>query len=93
MLLFLFNMWELTHISGHTLDLIITRSTETIVWDIATLDPVISDHEAIIFTLHLQKPPPVMKTIQYQSIAKINSTDFNNDLTNSNLIQQPPSDL
>ena len=54
---------EPTHTSGHTLDSVITRSSETIVRDLATQDAGISDHEAVIFTLHLQKPSHVVKTI------------------------------
>ena len=34
-----------------------------------------------------------MNTIQYRSLAKTNIIDFINDLANSNLVQQPPTDL
>jgi len=36
-----------THISGHTLDLAITKSNDTFLSGISIFDPVISDHSAV----------------------------------------------
>ena len=84
---------ESTHTSGLTLDLVITRSSDNIVHDVTTQDPVIADYEAVIFTLHINKLAPVMKTIQYHSFVKTKPPDFNTELENSNLIKQHLNDL
>ena len=59
---------EQTHVSGHALDVVITRDTYTIVTDVAVTDPGLSDntgkvsreHFAVLFTA---KPAPMRKTI------------------------------
>ncbi len=81
-----------THVSGHTLDLVISRATDPIVLDHLTINPCISDHEVVVFNLHLTKQPNVTKTIKYRPLAKINHDEFN-DLKESILICNPPSDL
>ena len=45
-----------THTSGHTLDLVITRSDDSLIKDTKVKDPVISDHLAIHCVLSIQKP-------------------------------------
>ena len=45
-----------THASGHTLDLVITRSDDSLIKDTKVKDPVISDHLAIHCVLSIQKP-------------------------------------
>ena len=42
-----------THISGHTLDLAITKSNDVFLSDISHFDPVILDHSAVKINLLL----------------------------------------
>ena len=44
---------ESTHTHGHTLDLVITRSNETTVFDTSVTDLGISDHYAIVLKISL----------------------------------------
>ncbi len=79
-----------THNSGHTLDLVITRSSDSIVHKVNIIDPLISDHEAIVFDLAIAKPPPVIKSISYRCVKKIDFTKFIHDLNASPLLMNPP---
>ncbi|XP_072022765.1 uncharacterized protein [Amphiura filiformis] len=54
-----------THKDGHTLDLVFTRSDETLLKDCFTEDKLMSDHRVICFTLDLPKPKP-MKIVSTQ---------------------------
>ena len=49
----------LTHRAGHTLDLIITRSSESTVTHVFVSDPGLSDHSAVRCHLQISKPPPI----------------------------------
>ncbi len=82
-----FNLSQLvtasTHQSGHTLDLVITRSGDTLVSSIDIFNPAISDHEAIFVNLTVKKPEPVNKCIRYRCLKKINFGKFCDDLGKS----------
>ena len=82
-----------THSAGHTLDLVITRATSLLVHELAVTDPGISDHSAISLLLHIEKPPTVIKQIQYRKIKAINVSKFIDDLNASALINHPANDL
>lgn len=45
-----------THRGGHTLDLLITRSSETTATDVQTCDPGLSDHRAVRCSMHIINP-------------------------------------
>ena len=61
---------EPSHVSGHTLDLVISRANNQIVLSHQTLNPCILDHEAVVFHLHLTKQPNMSKTIAYRPLLK-----------------------
>ncbi len=82
-----------THTSGHTLDLVITRLNDSLIHDLIITDPRISDHMAVIVQLHLSKPTPVKKTINYRNISKIKVDDLIEDLNKSLLVGDPPTDI
>ena len=82
-----------SHTSGHTLDLVSTRSSDSIILNWALTNPCISDHEDIVLTVALDKSPNVTKTVKYRPIAKVNLEDFNRDLKESVLVSNAPSDL
>ena len=78
-----------THRDGHTLDLSITRKSETLVDDEPTVDLFISDHEAVFTRLGLSRqsppteksnPPTEIKTTTYRKIKSINLDIFHSDI-------------
>ncbi len=75
-----------THQRGHTLDLIITRSDESLVSNIECFNPLISDHYAVLFNVAVERPEPVTKNIKYRSIKKINFGKFREDIRTSSLV-------
>ena len=51
-----------THVHGHTPDLLISRSTETVVSNVSSVYLDISDHnQIVVHDLQLQRPPPLRK--------------------------------
>ena len=82
-----------THISGHTLDLAITKSNGTFLSGISTFDPVISDHSAVKINLLLQKPLFRKETRNYRKHRSIDYDDLCDDTKNSTLIKGPSSHL
>ena len=55
---------RITHKDGHTLDLVITRSDDSLIRKLSIRDPAISDHRVVHCELNLQKPIYAKKTIQ-----------------------------
>src|SRR5437867_7449082 len=73
-----------THIAGHTLDLLITRSSSTLFSDIAMPDHSLSDHYAILFVFSVpshSRSPRITKLIR--KTKSINVTSFSNDIFSS----------
>ena len=50
-----------THISGHTLDLIVTRCSDSLLFAKPIADYLFSDHITVLCDLELGKPPPQTK--------------------------------
>ena len=69
-----------THDQGHTLDLVITRSTEDIVSNLEIRDPALSDHNAVHFKLSIDKPSFIRKEIVYRRWKAVDSTEFSADI-------------
>ena len=63
-----------THISGHTLDLVLTPLGTELVnhVEVAPIDHRISDHALITFELNLMRPAPHSKTITFRSYRNLN---------------------
>ena len=61
------------HVSGYTLDLVITRgdATDSFVHNISALEQPISDHKVICFNLNLVKPSSIKKTNKDYKIKKL----------------------
>src|SRR6218665_3297218 len=77
---------EKTHNLGHTLDVIISRSSSLI--DNIDISPLVhSDHCIINFTVATQPPPLVYKKIERRSFANFNMLSFEKDLHESELYQ------
>ena len=82
-----------THQSGHTLDLVITRTGVSLVSDVSIMNPGISDHEAIMSNLAAEKPKPVSRERQYRSLKKVDFTKFGNDYIVSELSSALTDDI
>jgi hypothetical protein len=84
---------EPTHINGHTLDLILTRSTDDIVSNVVVHPPALSDHSPISLSLPLHKPVAEKKTITYRKLKDIDIESFRSDISSSQLCTSPPDNL
>ena len=82
-----------THIKGHLLDLIITRSNEDIVDTIHYHPMLISDHAPLTFHILAAKPPAVRKAISFRKIRDINLKEFEKDILESDLVTCPSDDI
>ena len=82
-----------THISGHTLDLAITKSNDAFLSGISIFDPVISDHSAVKINLLLRKPQFKKETRNYRKLRSIEYDALCDDINNSALIEEPSSHL
>ena len=78
-----------THKHNHTLDLVITRSTEFIVNNITIKDPCLSDHKAILFNVTVEKPKLLKKLISFRKWKALDLTAFTDDLRHSELVTKP----
>ena len=76
---------ECTHKSGHTLDLVLTRSADSIIENVIVTDPLISDHSAVHFNLSCSKPCLSKKVISYRQLKSVNIESFKADIVSSNL--------
>ena len=76
---------ERTHKNGHTLDLVLTRSSDDIVQNFLVTDPLISDHSAVHFNLLSSKPSLTSKVITYRQWKSVDIDAFKTDITWSDL--------
>ena len=85
---------EPTHVGGHTLEVVITKDTDTIVNGVAMTDPGLSDntgkvsrnHFAVLFTAKAKQPAQMRKTITFRKLRAINIDLFNGDIKSSDTI-------
>ena len=82
-----------THISGNTLDLLITRTLDSNI--IKEIQPYIffSDHCSVLFSINISKPQLSRQKLSFRKIKAIDTTLFMADLSASRLCKDPPSDL
>jgi len=87
---------EPTHVAGHTLDVLITRDTDSIVSNISVSDPGISDgsgktsrdHYAVTFLAAAANPALIRKTVTYRKTKSIDVGDFRRDIKSSESLQK-----
>ena len=60
-----------THQSGHTLDLVITRSVDVLIWSTVAYDQCISDHYPVCATLVIPKVLNPTREVSYRRIKAI----------------------
>ncbi len=82
-----------THISGNTLDLIITRKADSLINNGSVYQDIyISDHMSVIGYLNVAKPPPPTKKLNFRKTKDIDILDFKTDL-NNRLFPHPELDV
>ena len=62
----------LTHIAGHTLDLVMSRTDDNFILSCVVTD-FISDHNAILVSLKCGRPHPKLQQITYRKVKSIDS--------------------
>lgn len=77
-----------THELEHTIDLIITRQSDSIIHGSPTKDHLFSDHLPMLTTLRATKPAITSKERVYRKIKSIDLDTFRNDLAVSELCQE-----
>ena len=70
------HVYSSTHQSQHTLDLLITKLSESVCSGIHTHDMGLSDHYAVHCVLPLSKPPREVKTIVYRKLHERDMESF-----------------
>lgn len=74
------HVWQQTHESGNTLDLLYTKFTDPIQVGEILCDTYISDHCFVKTTLSVQKPPLIRKQVCSRRLKDINHELFTKDL-------------
>ena len=82
-----------THQRGHTLDLIITRETDSVVHGVPSIGRFFSGHAVVTCWLNSIKPPVPMKTVTYRKLQAVDIGELRRDLINSRLADRTPVDL
>jgi len=82
-----------THSSGHTLDLLVTKSS-TILTTLGTCEPSLSDHSAVFWKIPAfvtSRPTRIIKT--YRKFSSINTDLFSADIVASSVYSNPAPNL
>ena len=82
-----------SHVSGHTLDLIITRNFSKLITNKPRTDRFVSDHCAVLCDLNTPQPPTLQEIISYRKLKSIDLKSFQNDIITSDLLLKTPEQL
>jgi hypothetical protein len=82
-----------THTSGHTLDLIIKRDSDTLIPTRLLTDYLFSDHITVICDLTIGRIPPTEKQVSYGKIKAIDKRRLREELLLSDLYLNRPDTL
>ena len=80
---------EPTQIQGHTLDLVITRSSDDILNKVPVVDRFISDHASVYCTLQPDRPCMTTKNVVYRKLKSVDLESLKRDLSDSLLCSDP----
>ena len=81
-----------THVSGSMLDLVIGRDSDNIVNSV-NVEDFLSDHAAVHCSLNLQKQKHSKREITYRKLKCIDHVKFALDISESDLLQNPKTNL
>ena len=82
-----------THVSGHTLDLLITREHDPAISSVPVADRYLSDHASVLCSLNSAKPDCVAKIIRYRQLRATDFDALRQDVEKSELCTREYSDL
>ena len=82
-----------THVSGHTLDLVITREQDPVISSVPVADQYLSDHASVLCSLNAAKPGCVMRNVSYRQLKAIDIEALRQDLRTSELCTREYNDL
>ena len=74
-----------THVMGHILDLIITRSSDNIIKGTPSPDSFLSDHCSVWCCLNVTKVLATVKHISFRKLKSLDLVAFKNDIASSDL--------
>ena len=69
-----------THVSGHTLDLMITREHDLVISCVPVADQYLSDHASVLCSLNSAKADCVVKNIRYRQLKAIDFDALHQDV-------------
>ncbi|XP_048578893.1 uncharacterized protein LOC125560696 [Nematostella vectensis] len=81
-----------THISGNTLDLLISRTLDSSLIHDVRPGSYFSDHCIAFFAINVSMPEYSRKKVSFRKVKAIDTTAFMSDLSASELCQDPPSE-
>ena len=89
---------EPIHVHGHTLDVVITRDTCSIVSDVEVTDPrlcdhlgrISPDHFTVNFTVAIIRPAPIPKTVSFRKLRSIDVETFQREKTDFTIVHTTP---
>jgi len=82
-----------TQTVGHTLDLIITRSSDKLINVSPRIDCCLSDHDSVLFSLNSNRPPLKTQKVTHRRLKAINTINLNKDLADSSICYDSPDDV
>ena len=82
-----------THIHGHCLDLVVTRTHELDIRDLTVHGAVISDHSAVTLKLPYTRPKQMKKTVTSRNYRDINLENFKQDIMACNFVTTKSEDI
>ncbi|KAJ8020261.1 hypothetical protein HOLleu_39811 [Holothuria leucospilota] len=83
---------ESTHVNGHILDLVCARSSDNFVVSV-NVSCFLTDHATVHCSLNLCKPEARKHNISYRKYASMSHDAFANDISQSDLVNNPSDDL
>ena len=82
-----------THELGHTLDLIITRTSDNIIAACPCIGELFSNHFPVFSQVRSNRPQANVTHVQYRNIQSIDPNQLSVAIRSSQLYHDPPNDL
>ena len=82
-----------THELGHTLDLIITRTSDNIIAACPSIGELFSDHFPVFCQIRFNSPQANVTHVQFRKMKSIDPNQFSEAIPSSRLYHDPPNDL
>lgn len=82
-----------THVGGHTLDLVLTRASDSCLANFVVDNTMPSDHAAVHFCSTIYRPPPTKSTKQQRVLKNIDITILKDSIASTLNQSQPDDDV